>query len=83
MKITGIHLVKLHDAINDARENSPTLDEYAARELSAKRWRWDLFWRIPADTRHAFTEALDADLGPRDWNDDHLDTALRRVTDTR
>lgn len=75
MKITQEHYQVLSNAINKAVPNIPSLTEYRAAGMTAKRWRWDLLWA--------------AKIGP--WigkniypyaNDDHIDTALRKITGT-
>lgn len=52
-------------------------EKYAVKGLTDRRWRWDLFWA-----------ANDAGLfgGVRwfaDLHDEHIDTALRKITNTK
>lgn len=58
---------------------APHADEirrYASESgFTPKRVRWDAFWAIARPVREAFANAMYASGG----NDDHIDTALRRV----
>jgi hypothetical protein len=78
MKMKAQHIARLHDLINTAPKLA-TVEEYIKAGHTAKRYRWDLFWRIPdKQAREDLMQELYAYL-----NDDHIDTALRRVTDTQ
>ena len=80
MKIKG----KLYDRLETLIKSSPTLDlleDYRSKGLSDKRWRWDLLWTVPSRTERnkLIVEIYDT----LDANDDHIDTALRKITGTR
>ena len=47
----------------------------AVNGLTPRRVRWDAFWAIPSAVRGAFTASVYGNGG----NDEHIDTALRRV----
>ncbi len=81
MKITPDHFRTLSHAIYRARQGAETLDEYVNQHgLSAKRWRWDLLWR--AKRVGYLPERFVEDNLYSYANDDHIDTALRRITAT-
>lgn len=82
LKIDFDHFKTLHDAIERARKECPdmTLDSYKQQGRTAKRWRWDLLWYAAAK------------ILPGDWvtktlypylNDNHIDSALRVITNTK
>jgi hypothetical protein len=82
LKIEYDHYRTLSDAIAEAREQRSelTLESYRLQRLTPKRWRWDLLWYCTAR------------ILPRNWvcetlysylNDDHIDSALRSITNTR
>jgi hypothetical protein len=78
MKITPKDYATLHMAITMVRAagSMPEFPAYQAQGLSHRRWRWDLLWyakkvRLP----HRFIE----DTLYSYCNDDHIDTALRRI----
>ena len=49
--------------------------EYAARDLSARRARWDCLWLVPRGELQAwFDRGIYGYL-----NDDHINTALKRI----
>lgn len=80
MKITPANYKTLCYAIYRAQQGMETLQEYLQHGLTPKRWRWDLLWRAERlgflpdrfviDTLYAYVD------------DDHIDTALRRITST-
>jgi len=75
MKITVEH----YDALRIAIESSPVyprLLDYRARGLSDKRYRWDCIWAVHNGLRSWFGEVYQY------ANDDHIDTALRKITGT-
>jgi phosphatidylserine/phosphatidylglycerophosphate/cardiolipin synthase-like enzyme len=78
MKIAPDHFRTLSHAIHQARQGMDTLDEYVRYGLTAKRWRWDLLWR--AKRLGFLPERFIEDNIYTYANDDHIDTALRRIT---
>ena len=79
MKITNADYGTLHMAITRARMGMETLDEYVSQHgLTAKRWRWDLLWR--AKRLKFLPDRFIEDTLYSYANDDHIDTALRRIT---
>ena len=78
MKITKKDYNKLDKAIKQALDNLPNLyDNYQAVGLSDMRYRWDLFHYVnpgPALPFRYLSEYLD---------DSHIDTALRKITNTK
>lgn len=81
MKITPDHFRTLSYAIYRSQQGMETLDEYVNQHgLTAKRWRWDLFWR--AKRVGYMPERFVEDNLYSYVNDDHIDTALRRITAT-
>ena len=82
MKIKQEHYDHIRSAIVNILEGRgvnpqvPPLAEYEKAGMSAKRWRWDLLWSAnlsPWICKNIYPYA----------NDDHIDTALRRITDTK
>ncbi|MCK5608937.1 hypothetical protein KAR91_44095 [Candidatus Pacearchaeota archaeon] len=74
MKITIDDYSKLEDLINQTIEAFPGIKEsYQDRQLSDERLRWDLLHLSRFNT-NALYEYL---------NDDHIDTALRKITNTK
>jgi hypothetical protein len=81
MKITPEHYRTLCHAIYRSQQGAETLDEYVNQHgLTAKRWRWDLLWR--AKRVGYLPEHFVEDTIYSYANDDHIDTALRRITAT-
>ena len=79
MKIKG----ELYDRLEKLVKLSPywhLLDQYRSKGLSDKRWRWDLLWSSNDKERGELIRIIYDEL---DANDDHIDTALRKITDTR
>jgi len=54
----------------------PPLEEYQKAGMSAKRWRWDIMWA--AKVSNWVGQNLYSYL-----NDDHIDTALKKITGTK
>lgn len=77
MKIKG----ELFERLRNMVESSPLfpdLLEYRDRGLSDMRYRWDCLWAINSHDRGEwFAEVYQF------ANDDHVDTALRKITGTR
>lgn len=73
MKITPEHFDQLVSMLADYPLGR-TLDEYLAAGLTAKRWRWDRLWAVDSEERTAWFDAVYSYA-----NDDHIDTALRRI----
>jgi hypothetical protein len=81
VKITPEHYQRLCRAIYRSQQGMETLDEYVSQHgLTAKRWRWDLLWR--AKRVGYLPERFIEDTLYSYANDDHIDTALRRITAT-
>jgi len=81
MKIASDHFRTLSHALYRAQQGMDTLDEYVSQHgLTAKRWRWDLLWR--AKRLGFLPEHFIEDEIYSYANDDHIDTALRRITAT-
>ena len=79
MKIKG----KLYDRLETLIKSSPTLnllEDYRSKGLSDKRWRWDLLWSSNDKERGELIRIIYDEL---DANDDHIDTALRKITGTK
>jgi hypothetical protein len=81
MKITRTHYDTLCIAMSHTISTNPRmLDEYRSQGLSEKRYRWDLL-------RMTTVAGIDGIRWICDnlydyMNDDHIDTALRRITNT-
>ena len=75
MKIKPEHYQYLSDQVSRAITHMPGLDEYQAAGMSAKRWRWDALWAAK------ISSWIQENIYPY-ANDDHIDTALRRITGT-
>ena len=79
MKITKEHYGKLEFHIKSTQRYVDSLEDYLGEGLSEKRYRWDVFWvanRLPA-----FKELIREIY--QYANDDHIDTALRKITNTK
>lgn len=79
MKITSEHYDTLQREIADVFapygvDTDSYTTSYQAAGLSAKRARWDAFYRIPANVRTQWFDAVYAYA-----NDTHIDTALRAI----
>jgi len=81
MKITAIHFSQLENLINNQIDKlSGQLSEYFSRYQRntgdwQKRFRWDLLYSIPYLERAAWFDEV-----YKYANDDHIDTALRKIT---
>lgn len=74
MKIKQSDYLKLEDFINQTIKAYPGIKEsYQERQLSSERLRWDLLHFSRFDTNILY-EYL---------NDNHIDTALRKITNTK
>ena len=80
MKITTEHYDTLSSAIMQAQQGYHTLGEYQAQNLTPMRWRWDLLWR--AQRRALIPDGFLMNTLYKYLNDNHIDTALRRITAT-
>lgn len=81
MKISAEHYQTLCYAIYRAQQGMETRAEYAEHGHTAKRWRWDLLWR--AKRVGYLPNRFIEDQLYSYINDDHIDTALRRITGTK
>lgn len=83
MKISFANYSTLNDAIAQAQsESNIRLEEYIAQGLTAKRWRWDLLWYSTAKIlpQHWVCDEL---YKADDLNDAHIDSALKKITNTK
>jgi hypothetical protein len=85
MKIKPADYEQLEQAVNRVLSEHPnmTVQGYASVGLSAMRFRWDTLW---ATIRRGYFPRLSTcDEGSlyAYCNDDHIDTALRRITGTK
>lgn len=76
MKISKEHFVQLKNAV-ESSPVYPDLMDYRARGLSDMRYRWDCVWSVSASLREWFGQVYQY------ANDEHIDTALRRITGTK
>lgn len=77
LKIRDEHFDTIADAIDAlARTNPPAWDAHLASDLSDKRKRWDAMWaaRLGGDSSRWICDNLYDYL-----NDDHIDSALRKI----
>jgi len=74
MKVRGVDYAELLDMVRES-PIFPNWLEYQAAGLSAKRYRWDCVWAIPSDARNSWFNKV-----YQYANDDHIDTALRKIT---
>ena len=76
MKITQEHYDTMREAINQAIHEYPSIkQQFDTGQISAKRYRWDLSYAA------RLTPWICENVYPY-ANDDHIDTALRRITGT-
>jgi hypothetical protein len=77
MKMKPKDYEQLEQAIRKVQADYPdiTAEAYADIDLSARRWRWDL-------VNLAIVTGYDIGTLEVYCNDDHIDTALRRITKT-
>lgn len=81
MKIKPEHYAKLEKGVRAAVEQHPhSREAYQKAGMSEKRYRWDLLYASQIDGVSGNLWICDA-LYPY-ANDDHIDTALRRITRT-
>jgi hypothetical protein len=78
MKITHEHYQTLCYAIYRSQQGMATLSEYEQQGLTSERWRWDLLHR--AQRLGFLPERFVIDTLYPYVNDNHIDTALRRIT---
>lgn len=71
MKMLKEHYEELAKVVK-AQDTPENRKEYKRRQLSNMRYRWDCLWR--AKQERFMTETLYQYL-----NDDHIDTALRKI----
>jgi hypothetical protein len=73
MKFTQAHFEELKSAIQPCIEANPwTKDPIANGVKNAKQVRWNIFWSEVDCGRIVFNHF-------RDYEDDHIDTALRKI----
>ena len=73
MKIRGQDFAELLDMVRE----SPVYDQqdqYRAAGMSDKRHRWDCLWSVPVQVRQPWFDRV-----YKFANDDHIDTALRKI----
>jgi hypothetical protein len=83
MKMTPSDVALLTAALNSAVERNglEKVQAYHALKLgkdTAQRFRWDLFWSIPAEERDPMVRGF-----YKYMNDSHIDTALRAYVASR
>lgn len=76
MKMKTEHYSQLKAMVESSRQFD-NLMEYTSNGLSNMRYRWDCVWSIDSNIRRPLFDELYKYL-----NDDHIDTALRRITNT-
>jgi hypothetical protein len=76
MKIRHSDFSQLLDMIR-ATSVFGQLETYRKAGLSDKRYRWDCFWAIEREQRREWVTRI-----YKFANDDHIDTALRKITGT-
>jgi hypothetical protein len=76
MKIKPEHYKQLETAINSSPFYGDLMD-YLRGGNTAKTWRWDCLWTARDTTQELMAEIYQY------ANDDHIDTALRRITNTK
>ena len=79
MKIKTEHYETMRAAIL-ANSEAPTLLDYRSHGLSEKRWRWDLSYAARLPDGSSLTSFICREVYPY-ANDEHVDTALRKVLD--
>lgn len=80
MKMTDEDYNELLAMCRDAHKDADLSLErrhYTASGLSEMRFRWDVLWGVPAEKRTPWFDRVYKYL-----NDDHIDTALKRVITT-
>lgn len=83
MRMTPDHFNTLREAIHTADNTFPSIrEDYEKGAISAKRFRWDLLWASPATSHVTGRSWITENLYPY-LNDDHIDTALRKITGTK
>jgi len=75
MKISSEDFAILKGIIEPIMKEIP-FKKYAAEGFSPKRYRWDLFWIA----QRRSNLQLGCSLYEKGLNDDHIDTALRKIT---
>lgn len=82
MKMLEEHYNKLEQAIREVQKNNTniTIETYAKRGLTAKRYRWDLLNAAIIEGKRSCHWLSDHLYGYLD--DTHIDTALRKITST-
>jgi hypothetical protein len=77
MKITKQDYAELKNAI-ESSPIFPRLMEYREKGLSDKRYRWDCLWSINREFRSGWFDRV-----YQYADDTHVDTALRKITNTK
>lgn len=83
MKISSGSFQILHDAVKKAqRDSGIALAQYKEAGLSEKRYRWDLLYYAASRKAGTLPQHWICDVLYRkeDLNDNHIDTALRKIT---
>src|SRR5271170_577491 len=75
MKVTNAHLLALTQAL-EPKDCHERRMQYHDAGLSDRRYRWDLLW-LATDRTPLARELVEAN-----YNDEHLDTALRSIVPT-
>ncbi len=87
MKIKPEHYAVLETAVKQVLEANPqvTLEAYSQAGLSPMRFRWDALWAARKRSGITIGTTLGSPgcLPLYDYlNDEHIDTALRKITNT-
>jgi len=77
MKIRGQDFAQLLDMVRGSPV-FPMLMDYREKGLSDRRYRWDCLWAINEKDRKEWFDRV-----YQFANDDHIDTALRKITQTK
>ena len=82
MKIKGKELSYLHDRVNDAMANMDKneLETFYA-DKSKTRFRFDMFYK--SGVRIGDGAGLSGDIDIQGCNDSHIETAMKRILDSK
>lgn len=76
MKMTAEHYAILKNAV-ESSPVYPQLLDYRERGLSDMRYRWDCVWSVRSSLKEWFDDVYQY------ANYNHIDTALRKITETK
>ena len=81
MKMKKEHFETLEKSIKEMLSHYDGKEVYMKKGLSMMRYRWDLFWHV--SERKMLPEYFVSETLYSYLNDDHIDTALRKITNTK